>query len=59
VNRFLHCKLWHVRGRDRDLLVDASLGVASLCEAMHDQLDAPLLATDFPKDLPRAADRDR
>jgi glyoxylase-like metal-dependent hydrolase (beta-lactamase superfamily II) len=30
---FIRANLWHVRGRDRDLLVDAGLGVASLRSA--------------------------
>jgi glyoxylase-like metal-dependent hydrolase (beta-lactamase superfamily II) len=30
VDDFLQANIWHVRGRDRDLVVDAGLGVASL-----------------------------
>lgn len=30
VDEFLRANIWHVRGRDRDLVVDAGLGVASL-----------------------------
>ena len=26
----LRCNIWHVRGRQRDLLVDTGLGIASL-----------------------------
>lgn len=32
----IQCNIWHVRGRDRDLLVDTGLGVACL-----DGLPAP------------------
>jgi glyoxylase-like metal-dependent hydrolase (beta-lactamase superfamily II) len=30
VDPLLRCNIWHVRGRDRDLVVDTGLGVASL-----------------------------
>jgi glyoxylase-like metal-dependent hydrolase (beta-lactamase superfamily II) len=40
VHPFLRANIWHVPGRDRDLLVDAGLGVASLREAF------PELASD-------------
>ncbi|MGB8842979.1 MAG: MBL fold metallo-hydrolase [Aliidongia sp.] len=33
VIRLMQCNIWHVRGRDRDLVIDAGLGVASLHEA--------------------------
>jgi glyoxylase-like metal-dependent hydrolase (beta-lactamase superfamily II) len=33
VIRLMQCNIWHVRGRDRNLVVDAGLGVASLHEA--------------------------
>lgn len=33
-HRIIRCNIWHVRGRDRDLVVDAGIGVASLAEAM-------------------------
>lgn len=31
---FYRCNIWHIRGRDRDLLVDSGLGVVSLLEQM-------------------------
>ncbi len=40
----LRCNIWHLRGRDRDLLVDTGLGVASLREEIADLLDKPLVA---------------
>jgi glyoxylase-like metal-dependent hydrolase (beta-lactamase superfamily II) len=32
VDPFIRCNIWHVRGRDADLLVDTGLGVASLLD---------------------------
>jgi len=40
----LRCNIWHVRGRERDLLVDTGLGIASLRDAIADLLDRPLAA---------------
>lgn len=44
VHPFLRCNIWHVRGRDADLLVDTGLGCASLMDAMADLIDKPLIA---------------
>ena len=33
VNPFLRANIWHVKGRDRDLLVDTGMGIASLRES--------------------------
>ena len=44
IDRFIRCNVWHVRGRERDLLVDTALGLASLREAARDLLDKPLIA---------------
>jgi glyoxylase-like metal-dependent hydrolase (beta-lactamase superfamily II) len=44
VVRLLQCNIWHVRGRDHDLLVDAGLGMASLREAARDLLQRLPLA---------------
>ncbi len=30
VDRLGRCNIWHVRGRDRDLLVDSGMGISSL-----------------------------
>ena len=40
----VRCNIWHVRGRDRDLVVDTGLGVASLREAARDLLGHGVLA---------------
>lgn len=44
VDPLLRCNIWHLRGRDVDLLVDTGLGVASLREAARDLFDKPLAA---------------
>jgi glyoxylase-like metal-dependent hydrolase (beta-lactamase superfamily II) len=33
VIRLMQCNIWHVRGRDRDLVIDFGMGIASLHEA--------------------------
>jgi glyoxylase-like metal-dependent hydrolase (beta-lactamase superfamily II) len=38
VDAFARCNIWHVRGRDRDLVIDTGLGVRSLREAAADLL---------------------
>jgi len=42
VDPFIRCNIWHVRGRDRDLLVDTGLGIASLRAAVADLFEKPL-----------------
>lgn len=44
VHPLLRCNIWHVRGRDRDMLVDSGLGVASLTAAARDLFQKQLLA---------------
>lgn len=34
VTPLCRCNIWHIRGRDRDLLIDSGLGVLSLVEAV-------------------------
>jgi glyoxylase-like metal-dependent hydrolase (beta-lactamase superfamily II) len=34
VHRFLRCNVWHVEGRDQDLIVDTALGLTSLREVI-------------------------
>lgn len=36
VDRLIRCNIWHVRGRDRDLVIDTGLGIASLRSAADD-----------------------
>ena len=40
----MRCDIWHVRGRDRDLVIDTGMGVASLVEAAQDLLDKSVTA---------------
>jgi len=40
----MRCNIWHVRGRDRDLLIDTGMGIASLREAMAPLIDKPITA---------------
>ncbi len=42
--RLMQCNIWHVRGRDRDLLIDTGFGVASLHAAAQHLFDKPLSA---------------
>ncbi len=44
VDPFIRCNIWHVRGRERDMLVDSGLGIASLSEAARTLFDKPLAA---------------
>ncbi|RYZ03346.1 MAG: MBL fold metallo-hydrolase [Myxococcales bacterium] len=39
VDPFARCNVWHVRGRERDLVIDTGLGICSLREAASDLLD--------------------
>ena len=40
----MRCNIWHVRGKNRDLMIDTGLGVSSLREAAQDLLDKPVTA---------------
>ena len=42
VDPFARCNIWHVRGRDRDLLVDSGMGMVSLRHEIRDLIDKPL-----------------
>jgi glyoxylase-like metal-dependent hydrolase (beta-lactamase superfamily II) len=44
VIRVMQCNIWHVRGRDRDLLIDTGMGIASLHEAAKHLFDKALSA---------------
>jgi glyoxylase-like metal-dependent hydrolase (beta-lactamase superfamily II) len=44
VHRLQQCNIWHVRGRDRDLVIDTGLGIASLRAAAEDLLERGVLA---------------
>ena len=40
----MRCNIWHVRGRDRDLMIDTGMGIASLREAARRLLDKKVTA---------------
>src|SRR4051794_21516133 len=40
----MRCNIWHVRGRDRDLLIDTGMGLMSLADEIADLVDKPLTA---------------
>ena len=44
VDVFLRCNIWHVRGRDRDAMIDTGLGISSLREAASDLIGKPVVA---------------
>ena len=44
VVQMLRCNIWHVRGRDRDLVIDTGLGLCSLKSFAKDILDKPVSA---------------
>lgn len=44
VHPLVRCNIWHLRGRERDMLIDTGLGTASLKDEMRDLIDKPLSA---------------
>jgi glyoxylase-like metal-dependent hydrolase (beta-lactamase superfamily II) len=44
IKEFYRCNIWHVRGRDRDLLVDSGMGVVSLRGQVRQLAERPLTA---------------
>jgi len=44
IQEFYRCNIWHVRGRDRDMLVDSGMGVVSLREWVPLVTEKPLIA---------------
>lgn len=40
----MRCNIWHVRGRDRDLIVDTGMGLASLVGELGSLIDKPITA---------------
>jgi glyoxylase-like metal-dependent hydrolase (beta-lactamase superfamily II) len=43
VDPLLRCNIWHVRGADRDLLIDSGLGIMSLKDAARTLFDKALM----------------
>lgn len=44
VTPLMRCNIWHVRGRDRDLMIDTGMGICSLREAAKHLLDKKVTA---------------
>lgn len=44
VKPYYRCNIWHVRGRDRDMLVDSGMGVVSLRDHVRLVCERPLIA---------------
>jgi glyoxylase-like metal-dependent hydrolase (beta-lactamase superfamily II) len=44
IKPFFRCNIWHVRGRDRDLLIDSGMGVVSLRRPIAALTERPLVA---------------
>ena len=44
IEEFYRCNVWHVRGRDRDMLVDSGMGVVSLREWVPLVTEKPVTA---------------
>ncbi len=44
IEEFYRCNIWHVRGRDRDMLVDSGMGVVSLREQVPLVTERPCVA---------------
>jgi glyoxylase-like metal-dependent hydrolase (beta-lactamase superfamily II) len=44
IKPFYRCNMWHVRGRDRDMLVDTGMGVVSLCAQVSMLTERPIVA---------------
>ncbi len=44
IHPFYRCNIWHVRGRDRDLLIDSGMGVVSLRRQIAALAERPVLA---------------
>lgn len=44
VIELMRCNIWYVRGRDRDLIIDTGMGVASVVDAIEDLVDKPVTA---------------
>ncbi len=42
--RMVRCNIWHVRGRERDVLVDSGLGIVSLAEGAAQVFEKDLVA---------------
>src|SRR5690606_38932830 len=44
IKEFYRCNIWHVSGRDKDMLIDSGMGVVSLRETISKITEKNLLA---------------
>ncbi len=44
IKEFFRCNIWHIRGRDRDMLIDSGMGVVSLREWVPIVTERPCVA---------------
>lgn len=44
INPFYRCNIWHVRGKDRDMMIDSGSGLYSLRQNVAGLLDKPMTA---------------
>jgi glyoxylase-like metal-dependent hydrolase (beta-lactamase superfamily II) len=44
VIELMRCNIWHLRGRDRDLVVDTGMGLTSLVDELADLVSKPVVA---------------
>jgi len=51
----MRCNIWHVAGRDRDLLVDTGMGVASIVDAVGELFTNSVTAVATHGHLPATA----
>ena len=43
VDELLRCNIWHIKGRDHDLLIDTGMGICSLKDEIKDLLGKPVI----------------
>jgi len=43
VDELLRCNIWHIKGRDHDLLIDTGMGICSLKDEIEDLLGKPVI----------------
>ena len=51
IEPYYRCNIWHVRGRDRDLLIDSGMGVVSLRRQVALVAERPLVGGARPRQL--------
>ena len=44
VANFMRCNIWHVRGKEFDLIIDTGMGLSSLKKFIIDEIDKPIIS---------------